>query len=315
MSAVLGFEGEPGCTRFLLTRDTNILLKARAKGLRADRLPEEWEVQAEPDPVEKELRETQRELASLKHRQPKISLSLVHGGQEYSHYVDVKVLDVRLPEDQEIEHLYASEQASCLSQQGRGEVLWALAQPTEAQVEEHLRHYREYLQTVTPLERRLGLRIGIGFALTNHGAAMAAKIELDVTAGAGVRFGYVADCPKAPRRPKLRSWLESLAYSQSYEKAGGFGPLGAEQWLARASRDGDIRVKPARVEYTLKDVMHSDRRLLSKFDVLLPDGWQAQGFALEVALRVAELPQPERLTFNVRTHIERRDPFSWPDDQ
>lgn len=304
VSAVLGFDTEAGSARLLFARDTNIILKARGKGLRAERLPEDCEVQAEADPVEKKLKAAEKELADLRHRQPKISVLLVHEQQEHPQYVDAVVVDVRLPGDHEVKRHYAVEEEACVARQGG----LAFFHPSEEEVREYLSAYNKYLGAVTKVERQLGRRLRFGFTLSNSGAAMASKIEFDVTAGAGIRFSDVDDRPEVPRRPRLRSMLENVALTAKYYQAGGGFPglLGADRAM-RAVRG--LYLEPDRAEYMLKEVMHSDRRVLSEFDVVLPDDWDENGFSFEAVLRVAELPKPERLTFNVRTRIERREPF------
>lgn len=305
VSAVLEFETEAEAAKLLFARDTNIILKARRRKLRAERLPEECEVQPELDPVEKELKATKQELADLKGRRPKISVLLAHEGQEHAQYVDALVVDVRLPADHEVKRHYAAEEEACVARQGG----LAFFHPSEEEVREHLSAYNEYLVAVTQVERQLGRRLRFGFTLSNSGGAVASKIEFEITAGAGIRFSDVDDRPEIPRRPRLRSMLENVALTAKYYQGGGGFPglLGAERAMRAVC---GLHLEADRAEYTLEDVMHSDRRVLDEFDVVLPDDWNQNGFSFEAVLRVAELARPERLTFNVRTRIERREPFS-----
>jgi PIN domain len=308
VSAALGFECEPEAERILFARDTTILLKARAKGLRAERVPEGWQIQPEPDSVEKELRMLKKELADLEHRRPKLSLLLLHEDQQHAQYVDAVVVEVRSPGADEIERQLAEEEARCFARRNQTVGLLTFWRPNDEEVNEHLSRYRRFLEAVTPVERELGRRVRLGLALSNEGAAMASKIEIAVKAAHGIRFGDPDDRPKAPRRPVLRSMLENLARPFPFGD-----PLGAALAMPRSIRG--VLIEPDEVQYTLRDLMHADRRLLDEFDVVLPDGWRESGFSLEVTLRVAELPKPERMTFHVRIRIEHREPFPGPDEE
>ncbi|MDP1822768.1 MAG: PIN domain-containing protein [Archangium sp.] len=306
LSALLDFQVTAKGQVVLVARDTGILLKARARGMKAVRLPESLERPTEPDDAEREFLKTKRELDRLQARRPKIRIHLMQDGRALdSPAVEVQLVVPRFARPQDVDREVRAERERCFAGfpiLGAGLVsgLFSAVGVSQEDLGRHLELFRSYLQQLALAEQSLWRRVPVAIAVENQGTAPASMVEIDVAIEGSLAFASAGSASDVPVRPVLKPSRPPLL------------GLSAEDVLPLAPK-GDMsvapKVQPETVSYRLNDLMHNVSLPLAAFHVVLPHPWTRHGFSLSLTVRVAELGDPKPCELNVRTTVLAVEPF------
>ncbi|MBU1612784.1 MAG: hypothetical protein KKC99_13155 [Proteobacteria bacterium] len=306
INAILDFDAA-GSRVLLISRDMGIRIKAGANGIEKMMLPEELELKAEPDEVERELSQTKKELERLRHRVPRITLGFLQDDAATNH-VETRLRMPRARTEEEIEYEVELEFERCsrkLEQQKtkRVSALGAVFAVKQEDVTPHIEAYRNYLGNLEVSVRERWRRFPVHLLLCNDGTVRSEQVEIDICVESPFEFGPYKTGPVLPSRPILRPRFAAFEVLSPPE-------LG-RPFIEPPGQDAP-NVFRYEVNYLLTDLMHHDSVELLPFDVHIPFDWLGQGFALDVTVRVAELVEPQKFKLHVKTEIVSSAPVVVP---
>lgn len=290
----------------LIARDRTILLKAKLNGIRPLRLPEHLELKAQPDELEVENAKLLRELHALKNRLPDVKLDLLLRGGQVIEPGTVVGIRLPIPRDRaELEKAVGLERERVwhkLNKQGpvtpfQGPVtpFLAFGRPTRAEVEVYLTAYAAYLHQIDLVQLERAHRIDLRIRLRNTGSAPTSRTEVDLRIDEPLQFASLGDLPAFPEAPKLRGGIDPFERD-----------MRAIADSLRFDRDPsplDPAVYPAKVSYSLSDLMHNQQETFNSFSVVVPPGWNETGFRLISTVRVAEVAVAKPFPIDLRTEV------------
>lgn len=203
-----------GRTTLIASNDGGMAMKLRSRAIKVLRLPDTLRLPDEVDAEAKELRDAKREIARLKSRLPKLSVTF-RGGAAKQEIRNARAIDLGVPSLAKIraEHpLLSLPREAPAPAPGalsglRG--ISALGMPSRERIEQYngaLRdyyaRYERYLGELREWSELLRLTAEVHLVLENDGSASATDIDVTVTFPQNVFLSSVRDRPSEPKAPK-----------------------------------------------------------------------------------------------------------------
>lgn len=299
LAAALLSAGARGWAVCLVSNDAGSRMRVRLLGIRAENLPEDLRLPAEPDPVEEELRHVKRELMELKSRQPKLSLALENGTSQIRVTLPAPLED----DDNAVERLNSELERICpeyVTPRSPLATMSALQNPLlsfnigryQSAREHFLAEMRPLVPRLIAYHNRIDLHASVAnLVLSNLGSAPAEQVEVVLTLPPGV--SAVDGLPKGVACPEVPSLPSSKAGS-SYTPIAGMGPDYRASQIEIFARRGSepttprlaIRASGARLEVAVRValVRHAQCVMLPEFYIVFPAVEEPRGFTIEYAI-------------------------------
>lgn len=217
-----------GRTTLIASNDGGMAMKLRSRTIKVLRLPDMLRLPDEVDAEAKELRDAKREIARLKSRQPKLSVTF-RGGATKHEIRNARTIELGAPSLAAIraEHpllpIPGEAPASTVGALSGLRGISALGMPNRERIEQYngaLRdyyaRYEHYLGELREWTEIFRLTAKIHLVLENDGSATATNIDVTVTFPQNVILSSVRDrssepeAPKPPARPNTFGGLHSF---------------------------------------------------------------------------------------------------------
>jgi hypothetical protein len=292
IASVLDYQAGGHQRVLVCTADIGLEAKLRSRRIGPLLLPEEFKLPAEPDPLEEELRQTQRKLQRLELRLPDLRLAFENKTGR---------LDLRLPE------VGNAPNAPTLGeiQDQHAPVNTAAVRPWEAstreeynrKLPEYYEAYSTYLEQLAAWEEQHARTVKMELVLSNRGLAPASDIDAVLHFPHDLElFEDAKALPKRPNppRPPVRP---SAAFHIEFPipnllDPGVLDPIYRGPYVER----NNIRFPVGRLK-------HGFDERLAPFYFRFPDRGAVRSFSIDFELSAGELPDPTsgKLHFVVHT--------------
>ena len=203
-----------GRTMLIASNDGGMAMKLRSRAIKILRLPDTLRLPDEVDAEAKELRDAKREIAQLKSRKPKLSVTF-RGGATKHEIRNARAIELGVPSLAEIraEHsllpMPGEAPAPTVGALSGLRGISALGMPSRERIEQYneaLRNYyaryERYLAELREWTEIFRLTAEIHLVLENDGSATATNIDVTVTFPQNVFLSSVRDRPSEPEAPK-----------------------------------------------------------------------------------------------------------------
>jgi len=222
-----------GRPTFIASNDGGMAMKLRSRPIAVLRLPDELRLPAEVDVEQKELRDAKREIARLKSRQPKLSITF-KGGETRRDIRNARSIALGAPSLAEIraEHSYLPvppEPGATAGAQLAGLRAFSnLGMANRQRVEEYnealgayYARYEQYLADLAAWTEVLRLTATVSVTLHNDGSATATDIDVTLRFPETIFLSSMRDRPEEPEAPEPPSRPGSFDALSSYFAGGG----------------------------------------------------------------------------------------------
>lgn len=303
LAEVMLLQQETGDAVCLITDDTGLWLKARARSIQVRRPPVEWLLQ-ETDERDRRIKLLEAELGQFKQRQPYLELRIV-GANEVTGVKHVE-LDLRHVKPLEPDVIEARVRR-------REEELRRAVQPEvplgpvavfkvpparlkqyEEELREYLDEYARYLRARNSYLIAMAVTVRIGFILSNSGGAPADDIEVILHFPDYLRVLDPDDLPPEPTEPKpprppqfMDSIHDSLARIREMEKLLTTVPT------PRIHRTGPFisEESPSEVRYFITSLKHGFSEDLPEIALQFPSPDTVKRFHIEYIVAARNTPK------------------------
>ena len=333
LASLLSFDGAaPGDRVLVLTGDSGLRVKARARPIEVAMPDESLESPAEPDDVERELEKTRRELAEFKGAAPDLRLTFA-GGDTHGQFT-VKLVQAfdavtlqRLLEDWRAKHPHIGGMPDSIEiPAGFGGGTIRLPNftgiPGFVSAEDAAAHntdldkvyarYERFLQEWPAAVNRLARVLPLNLVLENAGTAPADDVDVQLwTDAVGSWIEELPDLPSPPAGPKRRSLYDSILdvrapYLDHF-------PAGALVHPA-ANVDGpniEGEDSKQRVQYDIKRVKHHVPCELPVVYFQFASDEDVASFTVTVQIVAANIHKPAVRSLHVE--VKRAEPAAPPE--
>ncbi len=278
--------GEHVC---LVTNDAGPRMLARAKGVEAFNLPEEWRHTEEPDERDEEIRRLKLELAAYENRAPRLRVAFFGGETRLEHKVPRLRGDVAATAREEmlkLETKHREHVGLTVEQLNRRMSASTWLRDAANDVHEFLKEAERILPRIVEFQNELDLLIPLKLQIENVGTAPAEDVHVDVLAPDGYSLRtrgpenrpFLPPSPSAPMRNPLTARDMGLLARVA-------PPDFAPDWEALGPNGKRLFV--GLVRHQMCDVI--ERKLF----VRVPSD-EASSFHLSVELRANHLPTPQQ---------------------
>lgn len=229
IAAALERQSATSLTTFIASNDGGMAMKLRSRPIRVLRLPDELRLPADVDAEQKELRDAKREIARLKSRQPKLSVTFT-GGDTRREIRNARAIEFGAAG---LEEMKAKHPLLPLPEAGRspagGELTGLRAfsnlhgagsrsrvEQYNAELLDYYARYERYLAELEAWTEIFRLTAQVSLTLHNDGSATATDIDVTVRFPSTIFLSSVRDRPKEPEAPEPPSRPGSFDAIGSY---------------------------------------------------------------------------------------------------
>jgi rRNA-processing protein FCF1 len=327
-ASVLEFiDANPGCRAIVVTDDTGLRVKARARGLEVVTPAESLRSEEEQDETERALEATRRELAAARSAVPKLHLTFKSGDHLELTAKLVAPLEAatreRLLSDWRARHpLVSATPDSLVMLDGKrvdmsilrsvpGYLSQQDAEAGNATIDRYFQEYRTYLDAWPAMVNSYGRTIEISLVLENEGNLPADDVHLELWTDAnGSWLEEQPDLERPPRMPKPRNMFEGLLRPQL--------PHFDVGQLRRHDEPIDGPNIPAddptEVQYAVKRVKHRVPCALPKVHFQFATDGDIHSFAINYRLVAANIREPVEGALNIKVTLAAPVPAPNPEE-
>lgn len=285
VASTLNFKAQTSDPVVLISGDTNVRVKARARGLQVPVIPEAWHLSEEPDDLEREVDQLKQQVAALEQREPQLGLTLAaEKGTGGSLIVYRRA--VREPTPQE----YEQRGRVLISKQPADPVVSYIrmqnqAEESRAAVREQAK-WRAYLRDVYAYEDTRSRSCDLIPTVMNNGTTAAEDVAIELIFPDDFIVGERTDLPGLPQEPERGSHSAiHLAVPAATRQAA---------WMSAAIRDMSFKPRDVHIirdvgrswylRYEIERVVQSVPKELPPFVFTFPKAWS--GTNVEVRCRL-----------------------------
>lgn len=228
IAAALERQSATGLTTFIASNDGGMAMKLRSRPIRVLRLPDELRLPADVDAAQKELRDAKREIARLRSRLPKLSVTFA-GGETRRDICNSRSIDLGAPSLAEIRAEYSflpvppEPDASTSGHRSGLRAFSDLGAANRQRVEEYNEalgayyvRYEQYLADLTAWTEMLRLTATVAVTLQNDGSATATDIDVTLRFPDTIFLSSMRDRPEEPEAPEPPAKPGTLAGLNSF---------------------------------------------------------------------------------------------------
>jgi hypothetical protein len=306
------------------TADIGLELKLRSRGLAPLVLPDELRLAQETDPVQQELEKTRRELAQLKGRQPRLTLSFAENDTQNNLEISLRHLsDYTMQEAlEEVMRKYPavpvrqpkSADPTSASADGISRLLNSLnaladagavlvnplmnPERAEAYNEELRRYYQRHAQYLVKFRdwaENDARTFEIALWLSNTGSAMATDIDLTLLFPEGMEVMKVNDRPPEPEIPSPPQvpTLFDLSTHDDVETTPIWEPLEPLDFVSLdSSGKPSVDAEHRSVSFSVSSLKHHNHFRLDPFLARFVTQDVVASFSVDYSIAAIELPSP-----------------------
>jgi hypothetical protein len=334
LASVLSFEGAaPGDRVFVLTGDSGLRVKGRARQIEVAVPDESLELPDEPDDVERDLQKAQRDLAELRNAAPELKLCF-GDGQIHARFSARLVRDLEPATVRRLlaawrkrhPHISALPDSFELPGQGTFRMPSFAGMPGFVSAEDAKAHnaeldavyasYEEYLREWPAVVNGHARIVPFNLVLENTGTAPADDIDVQFwTDAAGAWLDEIPKLPFPPAPPKRRDPFDPLGslaflHNADYLRDINMVHPGANEDGPNISGEG----REQRVQYGIKRVKHHVPCTLPPVYFQFASDDAVGSFTVDVRIVAANIRKPAQRTLEIQLTLEEPVPAPEPAD-
>lgn len=233
IAAALERHGATGLPTFIASNDGGMAMKLRSRPIAILQLPEALRLPAEVDAEQKELREAKREIARLKSRQPRLSVTFKDGetrfdirnarsmSYEAPSLTEMRAEHTYLPVPPDPDTVAGAPRSGLRAFSNMGMASRRRIEAYNEALSAYYAAYEQYLTDFAVWTEMVRLTATVAVTLHNDGSATATDIDLTLRFPDSICLSSLRDRPEEPEAPEPPSRPSSFDALSSYLTGGG----------------------------------------------------------------------------------------------